>query len=247
MLKSVVLFSLWAYSFKKQNFAQGPSMSRMNYFSFHELCGGAVAPVQHRGLWRSPALLCWGIFGLSAPDGALGCWAWENSQLPSCPGHCSSDQPSTSIIHSTLVRMCQSVWQSVHVCPSVPHTENSVVAQRQRKAESKGLLVSFPIMAVVVATHSPALLVLGGICTRVCGFSRGRGAPGSKTSACVKEQHGELFICALVRGRCKGSNSCILRATLSPCDGQGRWEETATSQKQQTHEAELETALKLWT
>lgn len=50
MLKSVVLFSLWAYSFKKQNFAQGPSMSRMNYFSFHELCGGAVAPVQHRGL-----------------------------------------------------------------------------------------------------------------------------------------------------------------------------------------------------
>lgn len=37
-----------------------------------------------------------------------------------------------------------------------------------------------------------------------------------------KEQHGVLFICALVRGRCKWPNSCILRATFSPCDGQGR-------------------------
>lgn len=192
MLKSVVLFSLWAYSFKKQNFAQGPSMPRMDYF--HELCGGAVTPV-------TPSGLCWSSEGAQpcCAEGFLVCllqmglWdagheSWENTQLLSC----SSDLPSTSIIHSTLLNE-QSCWMpltTVSVCLAVraclslcsSHWELCSCTEAEKSWKQRSL-VGFPIMAVVVATHSPALVLLGGICTRVCGF---RGAPGSKASVCAQ-------------------------------------------------------------
>lgn len=117
MPKSVVLFSLWAYSFKKDKYSPSPHLPRMN--AFLEPCrGGSRHLCSREGTQgisadavRKPSPCCtpcaeeapFSVCLFHTPDGAFGCCGWGLIEHPTFLPPRGGEHPSVSDLPITSI------------------------------------------------------------------------------------------------------------------------------------------------